>query len=61
MKYFLIFTVPSTVLDLEGKLSANTEITLTWKPPHYSNGEIVLYEVILKVMMLHVHKKLFIP
>ncbi|XP_028050002.2 receptor-type tyrosine-protein phosphatase T [Monomorium pharaonis] len=41
--------VPSKVLELKSMLSANTQITLIWKPPYQPNGKIVKYEVILKV------------
>lgn len=58
-KYLLqIFAVPSKVLDLQSMLSANTQLTLIWRPPYEPNGEIVRYEVILKVLKLYADKKL---
>ncbi|XP_011700874.1 PREDICTED: receptor-type tyrosine-protein phosphatase S-like [Wasmannia auropunctata] len=41
--------VPSEVSELQKMLSANTQLTLMWRPPHEPNGKIVRYEVILKV------------
>lgn len=50
-----ISTVPSKVLDLQNRLSTNSQVTLIWWPPHEPNGKIVRYEVNLKVINSYVH------
>ncbi|GAB1866951.1 protein-tyrosine-phosphatase [Camponotus japonicus] len=40
--------VPSSVLDLKVMISSNT-LNLIWRPPDQPNGEIVRYEVTLKI------------
>ncbi|KAL6261494.1 hypothetical protein P5V15_006583 [Pogonomyrmex californicus] len=42
--------VPSEVLNLQERLN-NTLLILTWRPPSNPNGEIIRYEIILKIIM----------
>ncbi|XP_024890013.1 receptor-type tyrosine-protein phosphatase mu-like isoform X1 [Temnothorax curvispinosus] len=53
--------VPSNVVDLTKMLSANTNLTLIWRPPNKPNGEIVQYEIILKVIEYYGCKDLKLP
>ncbi|XP_071578256.1 LOW QUALITY PROTEIN: uncharacterized protein [Temnothorax nylanderi] len=53
--------VPSKVLDLRGVLLTNTQLTLIWRPPNKPNGEIVRYEIILKVVEYYDCKDLKLP
>ncbi|XP_039309193.1 uncharacterized protein LOC113005587 [Solenopsis invicta] len=49
------------IVEYKGILSANTQLTLIWKPPHELNGKIVRYEVNLKVNEYYSCRDLNLP
>ncbi|KAL0122489.1 hypothetical protein PUN28_007304 [Cardiocondyla obscurior] len=53
--------VPSKVQHLQSMLSGDTEVTLSWQSPHEPNGEIIRYEVFLKIKEYYGCKDLKLP
>ncbi|CAL1680481.1 unnamed protein product [Lasius platythorax] len=51
-------SVPSKVLHLQEKIILPNTLNLIWRPPDQPNGEIVGYEIILKIKQYHGCKKL---